>query len=97
MVFGKNKTLYRKKKWLNSTSTAYIYADITTDTYTNSKHKVTKYHYGTLKMGDCYRIVSFDIELETVNERKATIKKLDIIIDEVLALRNKIVDIHNEK
>ncbi len=67
------------KKWLNPDSTAYIYARVPADR-----------SWATLKLGDCSRIVDFDIEYDDAQEKRKTLKKLDIMLDTIQKLRDEI-------
>ncbi len=65
--------LYKSKKWLANDTTAFIYSHLERENH---------YLWGIFKMGDCSKIVSFDISVETAKERKATVKKLMLISKE---------------
>lgn len=67
------KVIHKVKKWLNTSTTSFIYAYLEND---------DGYRWGQFKLGDCNKIVSFDIELDSPKKRKATMKKLMIISDE---------------
>ncbi len=94
------KVLHKSKKWLDTDATDFIYTEITSDTWRmhdNKTGQITnrKCHYGTLRLADNHEIVNFSIDADNDKECLRTIKKLDIMIDEINALRNAIVDIYN--
>jgi len=77
------KKLYRSKKWLNPETTAFMFTEVLFD-----------YSWGaTLKMGDCNRIVNFDVYIDDEKARKRTLKKLNLMRDELSNLIGAIEDI----
>jgi len=65
----KNKKKYKSKKWLDPNTTSFIYTEVEFD-----------YNWGaTLKMGDCQRIVNFDVYIDDEKSRKKTLKKLNLM------------------
>jgi len=65
----KNKKTYKSKKWLDPNTTSFIYTEVEFD-----------YSWGaTLKLGDCHRIVNFDVYIDDEKTRKKTLKKLNLM------------------
>ena len=75
------KVISTSKKWLSPATTAFIYSYLELD---------DGYRWGQFKIGDCNRIVSFDIDLGSPKERKATIKKLMCISEEAAIMAKTI-------
>ena len=73
-----------KRSWLNpasSDSTGYVISGIS---------KENNYSYGRLKIADCSRIVSLDIDVDDSKQRKQTIKKISIIQNALIDLVKQI-------
>jgi len=81
------KIIHKTKKWLSSNTTAFVYAYIEIE---------DGYKWGQFKLGDCSRIVSFDIELGSSKERRATKKKLMAISDEAYNMAKAIEGMDSE-
>lgn len=81
-----NKYLINTKKWLNPTTTSFVYASI---------EEGFGYPYGELKIADCNRIVTLDLAMSTGKERKATLKKLDLLLGTIQQLRDKIEEVNS--
>ncbi len=70
------KKAYRSKKWLTAETTGFIFTEVEFD-----------YSWGaTLKIGDCTKIVSLDVYIDDEKARKKTLKKLNLIRDEIANL-----------
>ncbi len=79
-----NKKGYNSKKWLNPDTTAFIHTEVCFD-----------YSWGgTLKIADCSRIVNMDVYIDDEKGRKKTLKKLNIMRDEITNLISAIEDIN---
>jgi len=77
------KKPYRSKKWLNPETTAFIFTEVEFD-----------YSWGaTFKMGDCNRMISLDVYVDDEKARKKTLKKLNLMRDELTNLISAVEDI----
>lgn len=81
------KIIHKAKKWLNSNTTSFVYAYVENE---------DGYKWGQFKLGDCSRIVSFDIELGSLKERRATRRKLMAIAEAAHNMAKAIEGIDNE-
>ncbi len=69
-----NKINYKSKKWIDPNTTGFIYTLIEHD---------DGYRSAQLKLADCARIVNFDVFIDSVKARDKTIKKVQLMIDEL--------------
>ncbi len=69
-----NKINYKSKKWIDPHTTGFIYTLIEHD---------DGYRSAQLKLADCARIVNFDVFIDSVKARDKTIKKVQLMIDEL--------------
>ncbi len=69
-----NKINYKSKKWIDPNTTGFIYTLIEHD---------DGYRTAQLKLADCSRIVSFDVYIDSPRARYKTLKKVQLIIDEL--------------
>jgi len=77
------KTIHKSKKWLDPNTTSFIFTEIEFD-----------YSWGAqLKMGDCNRIVNYDVYIDSPKARKRTVRKLNIMIEEIMELKDQIEEI----
>lgn len=98
-----SKTLYYKRKFLNGRNYhagAFILAKITKDWWisTNRKTKKKTKHIDysvTLDLADCSRIICLDLDLCETRSSKNSLKKLDILIDTLVAFRKVFVTAMN--
>ncbi len=74
---------YKKisKKWIDPNSTGFIFSRV---------EKQDGRSWAELKLGDCSRIVSFDVYVDSELDRKATLKKVDLIIKEMSLFRDRV-------
>ena len=79
------KVLHKRRVWLSPDTTAFVYATLEND---------DGYRYGELKISDCNKAVRLDINVSNKKERKATVKKLDMLSQEIEALANAVVDMN---
>ncbi len=69
-----NKVSHKSKKWIDPNTTGYIYTEV--------GHE-DGYKTAELKLADCSRIVSFDVYIGSPRARYKTLKKVQLIIDEL--------------
>ena len=86
-----NKYEYTSRAWLSPTSTAYIHTEIEREKIIGNN----AWWFGTLLLADSSNVVNFSIHIGDAKEQLATIKKLDIMLDEIEVLRNKVADMYN--
>ncbi len=80
------KKKYCSKKWIDPSTTGFIQTEVEFG-----------YSWGaTFKMADCSRIINLDVYIDDEKSRKKTLKKLNIIRDEVTNLISAIEDINYE-
>lgn len=78
------KFLLNIRKWLNpagSSHSGYIVARVSND---------DGYRYASLKIADCSRIINLSIDTDGKKERRASVRKLNILIDTLVKLRNAV-------
>jgi hypothetical protein len=74
---------YYSRKWLNSKEgTAFIECYSSNDTST--------YKDFGFKLGDCHKIVSIDFSFHNTKTKQERIKKVSLMIDELIALKKEI-------
>ena len=67
------KKRYKSRKWLSPDTTAFIHTEVGFD-----------FSWGaTLKIGDCQRIVNLDVYVDDVKSQKRSLKKLNLLRDEI--------------
>jgi len=93
-----NKNIFRVRKFLNNVGHhegAFILAEIERSEYKGKKNKKTGktkpsiiYHSYTLKIADCSRIISLELDSDTKIDFKNSIHKLNILIDTLKQFKN---------
>ena len=68
------KVVLHSKKWIDPATTGYIYTHIEHD---------DGYRTAELKLADCARIVNFDVYIDSKKARDKTVKKVQLMIDEM--------------
>ena len=79
----------RKKTWIDPNTSGFIFTEL--------YHDEDQYYESTLKMADCSRIVQFDTYISSKKDRRATLKKLNIMINNITELRDAILEIEENK
>lgn len=71
---------YYSRKWLNTKEgTAYIECGGAID--------LSNYKDFTLKLSDCHKAVSIDLSFHNIKTKAERVKKVSLIIDELLSLK----------
>lgn len=69
-----NKIQHKSKKWIDPNTSGFIYTQVEHD---------DGYLCATLKLADCARIVSFDVYIDSKKARDKTVKKVQLMVDEM--------------
>jgi hypothetical protein len=83
----RKKTYLKSKKWLNPDTSAFIFVELSRE---------DGWYNGTLKLADCARICNFDVDLNSKKDRTKTMKKIDLMVAELIKLRLAIKEIKDD-
>lgn len=94
-----DKTVFKKRKFLNKNgyySMAAICASIDISTWKNSEGGVVTSIYPEISIADCSRKITLDFDINTKGSRKNSFYKLNLLIDTLTEMRDKLEEVCEE-